>query len=156
MNSKLKNKFILSVCCIIISSVALFCIRFCSDKVSIGSIITAILFWNSLIIGQSLNIYCGKVVQTCRPENKDFKCKRLVQSNKYVITIDVVLAVFIILMALIIAFKINSETLLFIIIAFIYLFLNLHFIFNGRFMNYMCKSKGMEGEKQNENKKKNN
>ena len=69
----------------------------------------------------------------------------LFASNRYAQVVDFLMLFFVTVLAAMIYFKVKNEIVLIIVLSQVYLFLNLHFVYNGRFMKYT--KKRVEGER---------
>jgi len=129
--------FILSIICFFASATAIVAVTFCGDTTDKNafSYIVPIIFWIGLVAGHVLNIICSNSVKNKinmeRPAIISFA------ENKIAIVVDFLMFIALIVLIYSVYIKIDSESANLVIIAVTYLLVNLHCIFNGRFMRYI-------------------
>ncbi|WP_455720172.1 hypothetical protein [Agathobacter sp.] len=137
MNKSKIIMFILSIVCIALSAFSIIAVALCADgiKKNVFSYIVPIVFWSGLIIGHILNIICSNSVKA----NVKMEKPAIVSfaENKIAFGVDLLMFMSLIILIFSAYLKINNEIANLAIIAVTYLLINLHCIFNGRFMRYI-------------------
>lgn len=151
MKVGLIESFILANISFLISAVSLGCIKFCMEEGQAEelAVVIPILFWAGLIVGHVFNWQCNKMVKECEQKKNmaDKEQKPLCLSfgtNKYAWMVDIMMFLFLVLLIAVILMKSEDETIVLMVLSQAYLFVNLHFVYNGRFLKYTNKRMGGE------------
>ncbi len=125
----------------------------CSMQEQMRSSVLAVIFWAGFILGHGLNWQCNRIVKKYEQKRNLINKKHipaifLFGSNRYARVTDLLMLFFLSILAALIFLKVKNEIVVFTALSQSYLFLNLHVIYNGRFMRYT--NKKVEGEQGNE------
>ena len=150
MKIRLVKKFFLANIAFFVSAISLGCLGFCSMEGKIVSGVISGLFWAGFILGHIFNLQCNRQVKKYEERKNIANMRRipiffLFASNRYAQVVDFLMLFFVTVLAAMIYFKVKNEIVLIIVLSQVYLFLNLHFVYNGRFMKYT--KKRVEGER---------
>ena len=150
MKIRLVKKFFLANIAFFVSAISLGCLGFCSMDGKIVSGVISGLFWAGFILGHIFNLQCNRQVKKYEEKKNIANMRRipiffLFASNRYAQVVDFLMLFFVTVLAAMIYFKVKNEIVLIIVLSQVYLFLNLHFVYNGRFMKYT--KKRVEGER---------
>ncbi|MCI8495001.1 MAG: hypothetical protein HFI74_04885 [Lachnospiraceae bacterium] len=150
MKIRLVKKFFLANIAFFVSAISLGCLGFCSMEGKIVSGVISGLFWAGFILGHIFNLQCNRQVKKYEEKKNIANMRRipiffLFASNRYAQVVDFLMLFFVTVLAAMIYFKVKNEIVLIIVLSQVYLFLNLHFVYNGRFMKYT--KKRVEGER---------
>ena len=150
MKIRLVKKFFLANIAFFVSAISLGCLGFCSMEGKIVSGVISGLFWAGFILGHIFNLQCNRQVKKYEEKKNIANMRRipiffLFASNRYAQVVDFLMLFFVTVLAAMIYLKVKNEIVLIIVLSQVYLFLNLHFVYNGRFMKYT--KKRVEGER---------
>ncbi len=150
MKIRLVKKFFLANIAFFVSAISLGCLGFCGMEGKIVSGVISGMFWAGFILGHIFNLQCNRQVKKYEEKKNIANMRRipiffLFASNRYAQVVDFLMLFFVTVLAAMIYFKVKNEIVLIIVLSQVYLFLNLHFVYNGRFMKYT--KKRVEGER---------
>ncbi len=150
MKIRLVKKFFLANIAFFVSAISLGCLGFCGMEGKIVSGVISGMFWAGFILGHIFNLWCNRQVKKYEEKKNIANMRRipiffLFASNRYARVVDFLMLFFVTVLAAMIYFKVKNEIVLIIVLSQVYLFLNLHFVYNGRFMKYT--KKRVEGER---------